>query len=120
MEVVVVGASSDPERYSYKAMEMLEEFGHHPIPVHPKEKSVRGKKVFHHLKDLAGKKIDTITIYVNPDISKLMESDLISLRPERVIFNPGSENPNLSAKLEANGIKVENACTLVLLRTGQF
>lgn len=121
MEVVaVIGASSDTTRYSYKAMEMLEEYGHQAIPVHPREEEVRGHKVVHNLGELAGKKIDTITVYVNPAISDKYEKDMIAVHPKRVIFNPGAENSKLEASLIKNGIAVENACTLVLLRTSQF
>lgn len=121
MEVVaVIGASSDTSRYAYKAMEMLEEYGHNPIPVHPREEEVRGHKVIHKLGELVGQKIDTITVYVNPAISDKYESDILKVKPKRVIFNPGAENPKLAKALEANGIGVENACTLVLLRTHQF
>lgn len=118
--VVVVGASSDPSRYAYKAMEMLEAYGHHPIPVHPREESVRGRRVIHNLGDLTGQKIDTITVYVNPAISDKYERDILKVKPRRVIFNPGAENPRLAAVLLEEGIRVEDACTLVLLRTGQF
>lgn len=121
MEVVaVIGASSDSSRYSYKAMEMLKEYGHEAIPVHPREEKVLGKKVIHKLGELAGQKIDTITVYVNPAISDKYEQEMIEVHPKRVIFNPGAENPRLEQALKAKGIGVENACTLVLLRTEQF
>jgi predicted CoA-binding protein len=121
MEVVaVIGASSDSSRYSYKAMEMLAEYGHQALPIHPREEEVLGKKVIHHLGELAGQKIDTITVYVNPAISDKYEKDMILVHPKRVIFNPGAENPKLAKSLLDNGIEVENACTLVLLRTGQY
>ena len=121
MEVVaVIGASSDTSRYAYKAMEMLEEYGHKPIPVHPREERVRGHEVIHKLGELAGKKIDTITVYVNPAISDKYEQEMIAVHPTRVIFNPGAENPRLAKSLKDNGIEVENACTLVLLRTEQY
>ncbi len=121
MEVVaVIGASSDPVRYAYQAVELLEQYGHRPIPVHPRETSVRGLPVVHQLKDLVGTKIDTVTVYVNPAISDRYEQEFLALRPSRVIFNPGAENPRLEQCLRQNGIKVENACTLVLLRTGQY
>jgi uncharacterized protein len=123
MEVVaVLGASSDPSRYSFKAMKMLEEYGHNPIPVHPREEKVLGHEV---VKDIAalvkrGDSIDTITVYVNSAISQKYEKDIIALKPKRVIFNPGAENPPLERALEAVGIRVEDACTLVLLRTNQY
>lgn len=120
--VAVLGASTDSSRYSYKAMKMLEEYGHNPVPVHPREKEVLGKKVFKSIGELAdsGQKVDTVTLYVNPAISDKSEQDLIRLSPKRVIFNPGAENPKLAKALLDKGIDVENACTLVMLRTDQF
>lgn len=123
MEVVaVLGASSDTSRYAYKAMQMLEEYGHKPIPVHPREKEVLGKRVFPTLGDLAktGQKIDTVTVYVNAAISEKYEKDFIDLKPKRIIINPGAESPKLEAALRKSGIEVQHACTLVLLRTDQY
>lgn len=123
MEVVaVLGASSDSSRYAYKAMQMLEEYGHNPIPVHPREKEVLGRKVYPTLGDLAqtGQKIDTVTVYVNAAISEKFEKDFLQLKPKRVIINPGAESPRLEATLRQNGIEVQHACTLVLLRTDQY
>lgn len=123
MEVVaVLGASSDSSRYAYKCMQMLTEYGHKAIPVHPRETEVLGKKVVPTIGDLvkAGEKVDTITVYVNPAISSKFEKEMIALKPKRVIFNPGAENPSLEEALEKSGIKVEDACTLVLLRTNQY
>lgn len=123
MEVVaVLGASSDSSRYAYKAMQMLEEYGHTPIPVHPREKEVLGKKVYPTIGDLAqsGQKIDTVTVYVNAAISEKYEKDFLALKPKRVIINPGAESPRLEESLRKNGIQVQHACTLVLLRTDQY
>lgn len=123
MEVVaVLGASSDPSRYSHKAIVMLKEYGHTPIPVHPRETEVLGYKVVPEIKALVkqGTKVDTLTMYVNPALSSKYQQDIIDLKPRRVIFNPGSENPELEKALKEKGIKVEEACTLVLLRTNQY
>ena len=123
MEVVaVLGASSDSSRYAYKAMQMLAEYGHKAIPVHPREEEVLGKRVIPNLEELAksGEKVDTITVYVNSAISEKFENEFLAVKPKRVIFNPGAESPKLEAALKSAGIEVENACTLVLLRTDQF
>lgn len=123
MEVVaVLGASSDSGRYSYKAMQMLKEYGHTPVPVHPRETEILGYKVAAEIKELVrqGKKIDTLTMYVNPELSAKYKQDILDLNPKRVIFNPGSENPDLQRALSDKGILVEEACTLVMLRTNQF
>lgn len=123
MEVVaVLGASNDPSRYAFKAMEMLKQYGHTPIPVHPRETEVLGSKVVPSIGELlkSGQKVDTVTVYVNKEISRKYQEDLVKLKPRRVIFNPGAENPELESVLKQNGIGVEEACTLVLLRTNQF
>ena len=123
MEVVaVLGASSDITRYSYKAMELLKQYGHTPVPIHPRETEVLGYKVYSSIRDLVeqGKKIDTVTMYVNPALSTKHQQDLIDLKPKRIIFNPGSENVMLEKVLTSHGIQVHEACTLVLLRTEQF
>ncbi len=123
MEVVaVLGASSDSSRYSYKAMQLLKEYGHTPVPVHPRETEILGYKVVSEIKELVkqGKRIDTLTMYVNPALSTKYKQDILDLNPKRVIFNPGSENPELEKALVEKGIQVEEACTLVMLRTGQY
>ncbi len=123
MEVVaVLGASNDSTRYAFKAVEMLQEFGHKPIPINPRETTIQGLTAFKTVGELAqsGQKVDTVTVYVNSAISEKYEHELVKLAPRRVIFNPGAESAALEKSLKNNGIEVENACTLVLLRTNQF
>jgi len=117
--VAVVGASPKPERYSNQAVRLLLEYDHEVLPVNPVESSIEGLPVFHDLCELTGS-VDTVTLYVGPERSSALENALIALSPDRVIFNPGAENPELRKTLEANGIHTEEACTLVMLRTGQF
>ena len=117
--VVILGASDKPDRYSHKAQLLLREHGHEVVPVHPKLASIEGVPVVADLSQVSGA-VDTVTMYVGAAISSGLADKLIALKPRRVIFNPGSENPALVAKLEAADIAVEEACTLVLLRTGQF
>lgn len=117
--VAVLGASDNPERYAYKAFRMLKEHGYEPLPVSPKLKQLEGVPVVASLRDLAGP-VDTVTMYVGPAVSSQLGADLLALRPRRVVFNPGSENPALAGELEKAGIHVVEACTLVLLRTNQF
>lgn len=120
--VVILGASDKPERYSYKAFKLLAQYGHRSILVHPKINEIEGEPCFPDLKLVArqNKVIDTLTMYVNPAISSAMAQDIVNLRPARVIFNPGTENPELMELLKKNNIPYEEACTLVLLKTGQF
>ena len=117
--VVVMGASHKPERYSNQAIRLLQEHGHEVIPVHPRLDEVEGLQVAHSLSEIAGA-VDSLTLYIGPERSSAIAEAIVQLRPGRVIFNPGSENPDLGQRLEEAGIPHEQACTLVLLRTGQF
>ena len=117
--VVVVGASPNPERYSNRAMRLLLEHGHDAIPVHPAVEEIEGVKSVKSLSEIAGD-IDTVTLYVSAARSSSMQDALLQIHPKRVIFNPGAENPALSEALENSGIRTQEACTLVLLNTGQF
>ncbi len=117
--VVVVGASPKPERYSNRAVRSLLEHGHEVLPVHPAASAIEGLSVFRNLTEIDGP-VDAVTLYVAADRSSKLADDLIRLRPGSVIFNPGTENPALRAALEEQGIHAREACTLVLLKTGQF
>jgi uncharacterized protein len=118
--VIVLGASDKPDRYSNKAIKMLLEKGHTPFPVHPKLTEIDGLKVYASLEDIKDIKVDTITVYVNPEISNSLLEAILAINPKRVIFNPDTENPELEAKLEEADIETIQACTLVMLSTGQF
>ena len=117
--VVIVGASDKPDRYAFQAFTMLRDHGHEVVPVHPRLSEIEGVPVVSELSQVTGA-VDTVTLYVGPAISSGLAEALIALHPRRVITNPGTENPALEAKLQAAGIDVQQACTLVLLRTGQF
>ena len=98
---------------------MLEEYGHPVILVHPALKEIKRLPVVKSLADVKGA-IDTLTLYVNPSVSTAKAQEILDLKPRRVIFNPGAENPGLRDLLRAAGIEAQDACTLVLLRTEQF
>ena len=117
--VAILGASPDPERYAFKAQRLLKEHGHRVIPVSAKESAIDGDATVAELGAIAGK-VDTLTVYVRPAISSQYRAEIEALKPRRVIFNPGTENPELAAALRAAGIETEEACTLVMLRTGHF
>ena len=117
--VVVLGASSKPERYSNKAMQTLVEQGYDAVPVHPRESEVCGTPVVADLADVPSP-VHTITVYVRPDIFREMLDALIALQPARVILNPGTEDVHAATRLRESGVEVVEACTLVMLRTGQF
>lgn len=117
--VVVLGASDNPERYANKAVRLLIEHGHDVVPINPRLKSIEGIEVRPDLTHIDGM-VDTLSIYVSPEISAAMAEQILALQPARVIFNPGSENPAVRKALNKMGIRTEEACTLVLLRTGSF
>jgi hypothetical protein len=117
--VAVLGASPKEDRYSFKAVKMLKEHGHRPVPVHPKGHEVLGLTAVKSLSDIE-QPVDTLTVYVNSKISSAALDEILDLDPRRVVFNPGAENPDLAAKLRDEGIEVVEACTLVMLRTDQF
>lgn len=117
--VVIVGASDRPDRYAHKALLALRDHGHDTVLVHPRLKQIEGQLVHASLGEIQGP-VDTVTMYVGAASSAEMGPDLMALNPVRVIFNPGAENPELQGQLARAGILPEEACTLVLLATGQF
>jgi uncharacterized protein len=117
--VVVVGASNKPDRYAYRALRMLRQHGHEVVPVNPVLDSIEGIPVVKDLSQVSGT-VDTVTMYVGPKISANLTDKLTALKPKRVIFNPGAENPELAEHLRANGIRPLNDCTLIMLGAGDF
>lgn len=118
MKTLVIGASQNPERYSYKAINMLREYGHEVEAIANRPGAV--VDVLFETEKIPFKNIDTVTLYINPQIQKKYYTYIISLQPRRVIFNPGTENTELEKLLKQNNIESVIACTLVLLRTNQF
>lgn len=116
---VVLGASDKEDRYSNKAVAKLIECGHDVIPVNTAGKIIHGIKSIRSVNEVTDK-IDTLTMYVNPKISSEISEDILKLPVRRVIFNPGTENDELEAKLCQKGVEVIKACTLVMLATNQY
>ena len=119
MNTAVLGASDKPDRYSYKAIIMLRDTGHTPLPVHPRLEAIEGIPVHKSLAAIP-EPIDTITVYLAARNSDVVADDILNSGARRVIFPPGAENPALARRLEAQGIQPLDACPLVMLRTGQF
>lgn len=117
--VAILGASDDPLRYAHRAMRALRGHGHTVLPVNPRLTHIDGIAVEKQLGDLAGT-IDTVTVYLRPELAEPLADEIVKVRPRRVIFNPGSESHALRARLEAEGIAVQWQCTLVLLREGRY
>ncbi len=117
-KTLVLGASTKPDRYAYKAISMLVNKGHSVLAIGQNAGEVAGVKI--QTKAIPLKNIDTITLYLNPTRQRDYYNYIVESKPKRVVFNPGTENPELYQLLELNNIKVEVACTLVLLTTNQY
>jgi predicted CoA-binding protein len=115
---LLIGASEKPERYAYKAIHALVKNGHPVKALGIKPGNVAG--VEFDTKKIIYPEIDTVTLYVGSSNQKDYYQYIQELRPKRVVFNPGTENPELEEILSKQGIKVERACTLVLLATAQY
>lgn len=117
-KTLVLGATTNPERYAYKAVHRLLESGHTVVPVGIKKGKVGGVEIVNN-KNIF-KDIHTITLYIGTKIQKEYYEYIINTQPKRVIFNPGTENEELYQLLDKNGIEKEVACTLVLLSIDNY
>ncbi len=110
---LVIGASTNPERYSFKAANALMSHGHEVCLLGLRDGDINGVSIEKEQIDYDD--IHTVTLYVGPRHQASYKDYIIGLKPERVIFNPGTENRELQSQLSAAGIFWEEACTLVLL-----
>lgn len=117
-KTLVIGASTNPSRYSFLAINRLVENQHDVVAIGLKEGTVAGIKI--ETEKIPFQNIDTVTLYLNPQRQKQYYNYILDLKPNRVVFNPGTENPEFYDLLQKNDIKVEVACTLVLLGTNQY
>lgn len=117
--VAIIGASKKTDRYSYKAFQELLNGGYNPIPINPVLRDIEGVPCYSSL-DACSDSIDIITIYVRPSVLVDLVPQIINVHPERVIFNPGTEDEDIIEKLTNTGVRVQTACTIVLLKTNQF
>jgi predicted CoA-binding protein len=117
-KTLVLGASDNPSRYSYLAMNRLKA-NHHPVvAIGRKETEVDGIHITR--SKIQQDDVDTITLYLNPSHQKEYYDYILGLNPKRIIFNPGTENPELMNMAKEKGIEPVIACTLVMLATGQY
>ncbi len=115
---VVIGASPNATRYSYEATVRLQGAGEDVVPIGIRSGSIAGTEIVTERPALEN--VDTVTLYVGPQNQTEWLDYILSLHPRRVIFNPGTENPELEALFTMAGIETEVACTLVLLATGSY
>ncbi len=119
-KTVVIGASTNPARYGFVAANRLKDHGHEIVPMGIKKGEVAGVEIV----DLKTKPIivdvDTVTLYIGPQNQPEWYDYILSLKPKRIIFNPGTENAEFEQLAQQQNIETEEACTLVLLSTGQY
>lgn len=118
-KTLVLGASTKPGRYALMAAERLLQKGHSIELLGKNKGNVGGIEIKNKIKEI-DQDIDTVTVYLSEQNQEEYEDFLLKLKPRRVIFNPGAENLGLEEKLEKQGTEVLEACTLVMLGTGQY
>jgi uncharacterized protein len=117
-KTLVLGASANPSRYSYLAINKLREHKHPVVAIGRTNAFVADIPVLSDTKPIPD--LDTVTLYLNPANQKNYYNYILGQHPKRVIFNPGAENPEFEQMLGEKGIQTVEACTLVLLTTGQY
>ena len=122
MKVAIIGASENVERYSHRAQRLLVEHGHTVFPISPGGQAILGQPAYQSVLDIPPDElpIDTVMLYVGPAKLAPIVDDIVALKPRRVIFNPGTESESAMRTFRAAGIESLEACTLVMLQTGQF
>jgi len=117
-KTLVLGASTNPNRYSYLAVNKLLAHHHDVVAVGNKKGTVASVEIINGMPK--EKDVDTITLYLNPTNQKPYYDYIIAIKPKRIIFNPGTENDELAILAEKAGIQTIEACTLVMLASGQY
>jgi predicted CoA-binding protein len=117
-KTLILGASQNPSRYSYLALKRLSAKNYPVVAIGKRKGKVDNIEIDIEQKPIND--VDTITLYLNSNNQKQYYDYILSLHPKRIIFNPGAENYELETLASKNGIKTMEACTLVLLSTGQY
>ena len=117
-KTVVLGASPNTSRYSNRVVKRLISNGYEAVPIGIRKGIIEGIEIITEMPFV--RNVHTITLYLNPERQKPQYDYIFNLQPERIIFNPGTENPELMRLANERGIEVEVACTLVLLSVGEY
>lgn len=117
-KTLVIGASDNPSRYSFLAINKLKQHEHEVVAIGKKKATVAGVNITTEMEPVED--IDTVTLYINPQLQTAYYNYILSLKPRRIIFNPGTENNELQQLAADNGIQTLEACTLVMLSTNQY
>lgn len=119
-KTVVLGATTNSYRYAYLAAHKLKESGHELIPIGIRKGQLAGEEILDLRTHPEIKDVHTITVYIGPRNMEQWIDYVLFLHPDRIIFNPGAENQELKMKAKTKGIETIEACTLVLLSTGEY
>ncbi len=119
-KTVIIGATPNTSRYAYMAAESLTDKGHEIVPVGIKTGVVFDKPILNLKNKPKIEGVDTVTMYIGPQHQEEWMDYIVGLSPKRIIFNPGTENPEFEQYARNKGIEVEEACTLVLLSIGAY
>ncbi len=117
-KTLIIGASNNPERYAYKAAVQLMKHNHPIVPIGIKKGETNGVEIINEMVPVID--IDTITMYINPELQKSYYDYILSINPKRVIFNPGTENAELENLLKEKKIEYVEGCTLVMLASNLY
>jgi predicted CoA-binding protein len=117
-KTLILGASTNPNRYSFRALKSLRQHGHIVYAIGAREGSVEDVAITTNKTEFDD--VDTVTLYLSAKNQEQYIDYIIGLKPNRIIYNPGAENSNLEKRAEEEGIENLEACTLVLLATGQY
>ncbi len=118
MKTLILGASDNPERYAYLAVQRLLQKGFEVVPVGIKVGAINGIEILQGQPNVTD--VDTVTLYVGPERQHEYYDYIRSLQPKRIVFNPGTENPELAQLAEQDGIETVEGCTLVMLSIGTY
>jgi predicted CoA-binding protein len=119
-KTVIIGATPNQGRYAYLAANMLREYDHPIVPLGIRQGQVGGEAILDIRTHPRIDDVDTVTIYIAPRHQPAYYDYILGLKPRRIIFNPGTENEELARLAQAHNIVVEQACSLVLLRSHQY
>ena len=117
-KTLVLGATNNPNRFAYRAAQSLLRYGHEIALVGIRKGEVAGHPIIQDKTPVKG--VDTVTLYVGPQNQPEWYDYILSLQPRRIVFNPGTENPELKRLANKQGIQTLEACTLVMLAANSY
>lgn len=118
MKTIVLGASPNPERFSYRAVSLLISYEHEVVPLGIRKGEIAGNEIITDFPQIEN--VHTITLYLGAKNQVKYYDYILNLRPQRIIFNPGTENPELKTLARENNIEVIERCSLVMLNSGHY